>query len=210
VFEAAVRDPDSLAEHPSVQALAQHSLLSPFRCEFMCESLLYVAYVAYQAVTGKQLELTDVELAQLPVVADPWESPTPRRRPDGTGSTLACGGCLSHGCSRARGPRRCKGQDGGLSSCQDGSCPAGSVSVMIRGCPLLRPVSRTRDGPGSERVCCHVPGRSPANVSGQRRQSSRRRQPGASVRHQASDARGAVRSPAPPSVASAHLNSLCG
>jgi hypothetical protein len=77
VFEAAVRDPDSLAEHPSVQALAQHSLLSPFRCEFMCESLLYVAYVAYQAVTGKQLELTDVELAQLPVVHDPVGQPYP-------------------------------------------------------------------------------------------------------------------------------------
>ena len=77
VFQAAVRDPDSLAEHPRVQAVAQYRPLSPFRGEFMCESLLYVAYVAYDAVTGAQLELTDLELAQVPLVHDPAGEPYP-------------------------------------------------------------------------------------------------------------------------------------
>jgi Protein of unknown function (DUF4240) len=67
----------SLAEHPRVQAVAQHRPLSPFRGEFMCESLLYVAYVAYEAVTGTQLELTDLELAQVPLAHDPAEEPYP-------------------------------------------------------------------------------------------------------------------------------------
>jgi hypothetical protein len=77
VFQAAVRDPDSLAEHPGVQAVAQYRPLSPFRGEFMCESLLYVAYVAYDAVTGTQLELTDLELAQVPLVHNPAGEPYP-------------------------------------------------------------------------------------------------------------------------------------
>jgi hypothetical protein len=40
------------------------------------------SYVAYEAVTGKQLELTDVELAQLPVAHDPVGEPYPE---DGAG-----------------------------------------------------------------------------------------------------------------------------
>jgi hypothetical protein len=38
---------------------------------------LYAACVAYEAVTGAQLELTDVELAQVPFVHDPVGEPYP-------------------------------------------------------------------------------------------------------------------------------------
>jgi hypothetical protein len=43
----------------------------------MCESLLYVAYGAYEAVTGEELELTDAEFAQVPdtVGRDPIGEP---------------------------------------------------------------------------------------------------------------------------------------
>jgi Protein of unknown function (DUF4240) len=46
IWEAAVRDPDSLATHPAVTTQAA----------LECEDILYVASVAYQARTGKELD----------------------------------------------------------------------------------------------------------------------------------------------------------
>jgi Protein of unknown function (DUF4240) len=50
VWEAAVADPDSLADHPQVRA---HRPDRESRFYFECEDILGVAYEAYQALTGQ-------------------------------------------------------------------------------------------------------------------------------------------------------------
>jgi Protein of unknown function (DUF4240) len=51
VFEAALRDPDSLAEHPQIQAV---TAATRWRISVECEDLLFVADAAYQAATGQE------------------------------------------------------------------------------------------------------------------------------------------------------------
>lgn len=61
VFEAALADPDSLASHPAVQALAA----SPAFALLECQDALYIASEAYEAVVGQQLP-EDLDLADYP------------------------------------------------------------------------------------------------------------------------------------------------
>jgi Protein of unknown function (DUF4240) len=51
VWEAALADPDSLADHPRIRA---HRPDLEFYVYFECEDILGVAYQAYEALTGQQ------------------------------------------------------------------------------------------------------------------------------------------------------------
>lgn len=74
VFEAALRDPDSLAEHPQVQAV---TAASRWTLRMECEFLLYVASPAYEHVTGQELPLEgyepEFERLRRGPVGDDWD-----------------------------------------------------------------------------------------------------------------------------------------
>jgi hypothetical protein len=61
VFEAALGDPDSLASHPAVQALAA----SPVFALLECQDALYIASEAYETMVGQQLP-ENLDLADYP------------------------------------------------------------------------------------------------------------------------------------------------
>ena len=67
VFEAAVADPDSLAEVPAVRrALAAGD-------ELECEAMLGVAWDAYEAATGEELPEAGTARASLPELETMWD-----------------------------------------------------------------------------------------------------------------------------------------
>ena len=74
VFEAALRDPDRLAEHPQVQAV---TAASRWALRTGCEFLLYVASPAYQHLTGQELPLEvdegETERFRRGPVGDDWD-----------------------------------------------------------------------------------------------------------------------------------------
>ena len=51
VFEAALRDPDSLAEHPQIQAV---TAATRWQVSVECEDLLFVAHDPYRAAAGEE------------------------------------------------------------------------------------------------------------------------------------------------------------
>ncbi|HZC98881.1 MAG TPA: DUF4240 domain-containing protein [Actinomycetes bacterium] len=59
-WEAAVRDPDSLAAHPQIRAPDQQA---GWEGSLWCEPILYLADDAYQAVTGQELPADVAEVA---------------------------------------------------------------------------------------------------------------------------------------------------
>jgi Protein of unknown function (DUF4240) len=59
VFEAAVRDPDSLAEHPQIQAV---TVTTRWQLSVECEDLLFVANDAYQGVSGEDPNFYEPEV----------------------------------------------------------------------------------------------------------------------------------------------------
>jgi Protein of unknown function (DUF4240) len=59
VFEAALRDPDSLAEHPQIQAV---TAATRWQLSMECEDLLFVADDAYLGVTGEEPDLYEPEV----------------------------------------------------------------------------------------------------------------------------------------------------
>ena len=51
-WEAAIRDPDSLADHPQVRTLGQQAVRTD---DLWCEAILYVPFDAHEALTGQPL-----------------------------------------------------------------------------------------------------------------------------------------------------------
>jgi Protein of unknown function (DUF4240) len=59
VFEAALRDPDSLAEHPQIQAVTTANRL---QLSVECEDLLFVANDPYRGATGEEPDFYEPEV----------------------------------------------------------------------------------------------------------------------------------------------------
>jgi hypothetical protein len=65
IWQAALADPDSLADHPEIRA---HRPDQEFRVYFECEDILGVPYCAYEALTGQEFT---VEVSGM----RPWPPP---------------------------------------------------------------------------------------------------------------------------------------